>query len=655
MMGFARRLTPFTVWLGLCALLGSVALTEAALHQRWQNLQAARSAYLLAIADTQLKLTQLMSRVGGDGALAQNLKWKLSHSVRATLDGMLEKGQLDLIALFGQGCSDLGRAGSAALAVQCPSAESLRGKGTSFQWSSTQGATTMALMTPLDGTEVNLVAAVGVVSLDDQWLSLQSGLHPIIQSLGLRFGQSGGVTLVEPVNTRGGDGATLRSDQLIDKLIYSRAVQRWFFHTSLVWPCLLLTLGWGLYVLWREAGAAQRTNTQVVDFTAWCRSLASSSAAIAPPSVTTAEGLVELNLGLPIARSLVNHALQVKNEAMHGLRHKRQTLEAQLKTKEDELQKLKVRLAELAELDSLAVQLKRTTAIFLQRMDSFHSDVDDLDQIAAKQIGHEGNALLRLATQWQHGIAARGARKFIRSLAETPHDLAASPQDGQTQDLSVVSELDVQLADYYQHSLQLSDLAITTQRITGQLQHTASFAARLAALWHGLALKSHDAEPCDSLLAPMEEAQALVQLEPDLLAACFINPEAEDLERNLPAVPKPIWISSLYHVYIALAELAKGESAQVVTRLRGSGTKTLLVIQVSSTAGKPLPQRSERQAYHLEISRAMLAPFHISLSVLPALDGPYPIVLTWSPPDLNETGALPGRTPAESDLADHYG
>jgi hypothetical protein len=409
-----------------------------------------------------------------------------------------------------------------------------------------------------------------------------------------------------------------------------------------------LTLGWGLFVLWRQADIITVTNAQITTFTAWCRSLATSSAAILPASDTSSDGIRELNLALPQARQLVTHAIKVKSETIQGLRDKRQALEHQLKAREESLQKLSSRLAELAELDSLAVQLKRTTAIFLKRMDAFHSDADDLDQVTAKAIASESDQLLRLAADWKLGIAERGARKFIRSLAETPYiaplNLAGDTVSAQAER----SELEVQLEVYYQHSLQLSDLAINAGRITSQMVQGAAFAARLAALWHGLALKSHDAERCDALLAPLEEAQALVLLEPELRATNFINPQAEDLERTLPAVPKQIWVSSLYHVYLALAELAKGEGVQVATRIRSGGPKVLLAIQVSATTGKPLPQRSDKQAYHLEISRSMLAPFHISLSVLPAVDGPYPVVLSWSQPG-SEVNLLPPQRPVLDD------
>jgi len=641
-MGITRRLSPFAIWLGLCVILGGVTLTEQSLQRRWQSLQAARATYTLAIADTQLNLSQMMARVGGDAALAQNLKWKLSHSVKAALSGMLEKGQLDLIALYAPGCIEVGRAGSSAITVQCPGAATRSTKAKTFHWLSTPGTTALALVSPLDGTEVNLVAAVGAVTLDDQWLGAQPGLKAAIQELDLRFGQSGGIALVEPINTPGGAAATLRSDNLYDKLIYSAAVQRWFFSTSLIWPCLLLTLGWGLFVLWRQADIVRTTNAQISTFTGWCRSLATSSAAILPASAASADGIRELNLGLPQSRQLVTHAIKVKSETIQGLRDKRQALEHQLKGREETLQKLTSRLSELAELDSLAVQLKRTTAIFLKRMDALHSDADDLDQITAQAIAGESDQLLRLASDWKLGIAERGARKFIRSLAETPHTAALNPVEGTVAAEAAPSELEAQLELYYQHSLQLSDLAVNAGRITDQIVQAAAFAARLAALWHGLALKSHDTERCEGLLAPLEEAQALVLLEPELRATHFINPQAEDLERDLPAVPKHIWVSSLYHVYLALAELAKGEGVQVATRIRSGGPKVMLAIQVSAPTGKPLPQRSDKQAYHLEISRSMLAPFHISLSVLPAVDGPYPIVLSWSQPG-SEIDLVPPR------------
>ena len=177
---------------------------------------------------------------------------------------------------------------------------------------------------------------------------------------------------------------------------------------------------------------------------------------------------------------------------------------------------------------------------------------------------------------------------------------------------------------------EISDVATHATQIGSRLINQASSATRLAGLWHGLALKTHESESCENLQQPLDEAQALVRLAPGLRNSKFLNPTAEVLPKILPDLPKTVWVSALYHVYLALAEIARPSNLGIVTRPRAEPDKTLLVIQVATQPGTEVPRRSEKQAYHLDIARAILTPFHVTLAVLPALEGPYPVVISWN-------------------------
>ena len=152
---------------------------------------------------------------------------------------------------------------------------------------------------------------------------------------------------------------------------------------------------------------------------------------------------------------------------------------------DDELQKLRSRLSELAELDSLAIQLQHTTGAFLQQMEQFRSETDDLTAGVLRSLKDHCQSLRAFSEDWQHGINDRGARKFIRGLAESQ----SIEEDG-------LSELDRHLTYLIGISSEITDVTRHATQIGQKLMSQANLSARLAGLWHGLSLKTHEAEFC---------------------------------------------------------------------------------------------------------------------------------------------------------------
>jgi hypothetical protein len=271
-------------------------------------------------------------------------------------------------------------------------------------------------------------------------------------------------------------------------------------------------------------------------------------------------------------------------------------------------------------------------------MDELHAEAHALDQLANNALAGDAAALAAQLAVWRQGITERGARKFLRGLSETP-----GASEGAT-------ALDDEIARLEARTAGVAAAGTSATARTARLRDAAAFAARVAGLWHGLALKTHEDQSCDSLLQPLAEAEALLAIEPPLAGLTFANPPEDVDAARLPELPKALWVSALYHVLHAVAEVAHGAEARVVSRIRPDGDKLVLVVQIA--AGALLPRRGGQQAYHLEIARAMLAPFGIAVSALPTLDGPYPAALAWSAtePYRRAAGAQP---PATSTRANH--
>ena len=607
-------LMSFTV-LSMVAMAGAL-LVEQSLQHRRAEIAAARTTYLLAIAETKAQLLNSLGKVTSDSSLVQNMNWTLQHSVKGNLEGKLQKGALDQIALVGRGCNEIGHAAfNHMVAIPCPFEAPVVSHQDEVFWTSPKGVPIIALAHGLTGLDGNEIIAVGAVQLDDQWLGMHSDLSHAIDKLGLQISDSNGIALAEPALDLGSAPmATLRSSNYMDRFILTATNKNLFLSNIVFWPCLCLALACLLAAMGRERATRLAAVRALSDFVNWCRKLTPSSDTI----------LAAINLSektpLNISRKLISHALQLKTDALSTQEHKRHVLSEQVTKQEDELQKLRSRLTELAELDSLAIQLQHTTGSFLRQMDQFRSETDDLTAGVLCSLKDHCQSLRAFSDDWRHGINNRGARKFIRGLAESQ----SIEEDG-------LSELDRHLTYLIDICSEISDLTRHATQIGHKLITQANVSARLAGLWHGLSLKTNEAELCESLQQPIDEAQMLVRLAPGLQPSKFINPTPEgNSTPKFPELPKTAWVSALYHIYLTLAELARASNSNIISRLRSDGEKTLLIVQVASHAGADSPKRSDKQAYHLDIARAILAPFQVGVSVLPAVDGPYPVVLSWS-------------------------
>ena len=77
----------------------------------------------------------------------------------------------------------------------------------------------------------------------------------------------------------------------------------------------------------------------------------------------------------------------------------------------------------------------------------------------------------------------------------------------------------------------------------------------------------------------------------------------------------------------------------------------MLVVQVVATDDQVLPQRTQRQTYLLEVAKSVLTPFAVNVAALPALEGPFPIALTWQSTDKSIMALPEAHRPLLSSLS----
>lgn len=613
------------------SLLGA-GISQESLYwaqDRRQGLDEARKAYSESLTETRTQLSGLMKGVSGDRVLAQNLGWRLSHSAKAALSAKLQKGGLDSLLLVDRNCRELGRATQGGSVPTCPFKNDAP-RPDRFQWiaGTNDRPPMLSLVSRMSEVRGEELYAIGQVQLSADWLSLHPSLKQHVQRLDLEIGsikpEAKGAVLAEEGVENGVALAALISPNKLDRWLIRQPLDAGSHTNRLLWPCLLLAAA-AAGAWWSRGRQEWRAAEMLLnDFSVWCRTLTPLGDGVAIQPVLTNGRRVSLSQ----AQQFVSQALQVKIEAMRGLTVKRHALEDAVKQRDGEIQSLERRLSELAELDSLATQLLRTTGSFLSRMDEFHSRAEDMCDIVGGRLAEQSQVLGKMVRDWQQGIAERGARKFIRALAETPGHGIALSDGSEPSDASGSTLLDDELRRLGALATDISDLSVGASVESHTLVEGAAFAAQIAAFWHGLALRTDDEAPCLSLFEPIDDAQQLVKLEADFTNQPFSNLLSEDEATLIPPIAKPVWGSALYHIYLCMAELADGSLAPIATRLRVQDDKILLVVSlVGQNAGQK--QRSEREPHHLEVARSILAPFAIGLAVLPTLGGPYPVALSW--------------------------
>lgn len=622
---------------GALLLLAGIGVTvEQWLQRRALALHQTRTAYATALAATRTQLAGLLHDAIGDQTLTHNLQWDLAHSVRATLAGRLQKGSLDQLSLTDNACKTIASASLDKLipvtaACQEQPMQDLKAKDIreGFFWYEYEDQPVLGLVANLAGSKPNSSSskdhpryAIALVVLSNNWLSLYPNLKEQIQLLKLKLGQesSDATTLLrEGITASDKALAALTSNSNVNALLIHRALNpaAVIDKKNWLWVCLLFAFACLLQAGWSQRQNRTRLNRELQALTRWSQTQAQSMTSILSPSTPNDEStFAEVKLAMM-------QALQARGETIRTLMQQRDALNAAVQLRDEQLAKLNSRLSERAELDSLAMQMARTCDSFLSRMKSLHDKAEDLGDVLGGGIAERSKHLFNILMEWQEGVAERGARKFVRSLAESAGEAEGS------------SLLDEHLVAMAMLAGDICDLAINASLETHHLLESTGFAAQIAGYWHSLAAKIDDDVLCTDLLDALEHAQNLMRQVKRYELMPFANRIEANNAISLPSIPLISWTTGLYHALMAVAQAAS-PGATIVSRLRlGQGeNKALLVLQAHEPAASPSALvtqqlKPDRRTEDLEVARAIFAPYAVSVTTLPTLEGPFPVVLSW--------------------------
>ena len=606
-------------------LLGWGVTFENSMNKRHSELRNARTSYLKSLTTTKTQLSGLVAKITNDSTLRQNIRWNLSNSVNRRLKNNVQRGVLDQIYIWDGECNLIANAFSnKALPNDCPKKVGGSFETNTFVWLTIKDVPTLALTKKFDDSK-KTAYVVGLVQLDDNWVNLQGEFKKMYSDLNLSIAKEDsfrGATIIKEGKSPAGLAlAALGTSSFADKFLGAGNLSENPMSNAFFWPLWGLMAIFTTMVWWQNKEKNLQNKYEQISFVSWCKSLSPIAEFTMPGKF---DNEPQETRPLQDAQKYISQAIQTKNDAMRGATRKRGDLEKTIKSLEVEIQHYQKRLAELAELDSLAIQLQRTTGSFLNKMSELHNRSEEISDTLDTAIAENAQSLNNIMAEWQRGVEERGTRKFIRSLAETPGNA------------NFETLLDEQIHTIINITASLRDTSLTTSINANELVEIASFASRVASLWHGIALSSDQDDLINDFGEIIEESQELIKLEEDLSEIEFRNLIAELDQDQVPMVSKTIWTSAMYHIYLGLADLIKNQSGfGIVSRFRKESGRNILAISLfHQSRDAEYPKHNENLAHQLEISRSMLIPYNIKLNVLPTLNGPFPIALSWANEEL---------------------
>jgi hypothetical protein len=606
--------------LSLLVALAAFAYLGQTVNRRDHELASASSAITTTMLQSQWELAGELQSISLDTPMLQNLGWKLVHSVKSSLNGRVRRGVLDHLELFSDQCQSLAHSsliGNFSGTCNKEASASIQSRTLTHD-----GDRTLTVTRSLRGIDGSPLYVSGSVKLDDQWLTRHGELKTALERFGLHLakpedrgvlllGQDGNELSLKPIRLR---------DALLTR-IPRRILNRTVMMIGPIFAGILLLI---MTDFWRRRSEFKEVAKTLGGHLAFTSKLIPASAAPSEPSEAPTSLLGHLRTTLSAAEETMTRALALKAEALHHAQLKKQILESEIRQKDTVLESQKNRLAELAELDALAMQLERTLSSFLHTMMSLREHAADTEDGIAKTLYERAKAQETRLAAWRQGLTERGTRKFIRSLAETP---------GTTHETKLEDELNAILAE----TAEIADLSHKIRTDARKTLAQVTYATKIAALWQGITLKSKSPHENQGLEDILEQAQDLIHLDKKYSDIRF-NPNDPSFNAIPlpPAIPEPLWVASLHQLYLASLELTPLKGVQLKTHVRRDHEQCYLIVQLAHPSSDLLPHRSDRQNIHLDIAESMLAPFGVTVTALPVLKGPAPIAMKWRRPDIDQ-------------------
>lgn len=637
---------PWTWTLVLAALLLAQLNWHILAAKRQTQVLATRAALDSAILHSQLQLASKLQPLAADQALARHLDWQMANSVKGSLTSAISPGLLDRLIVMDSQCRPLQQVGKGP-AWPCATLQAGSTQGISaplvLATSGETGTIRLGLVLPLSAGPQQNNLLVGDLALDDTWLGRHPALASQLQTSGLALTTAdtplgAGEVLWSPASAR--LPLQLSSRQPLDQWLTqprppgshnlaAQAREPWLWSNL---AALALSISCGLILSSKSRFRLRRAiHEHLAEVRAAMPGLPSPAAA-APLANTPAPPLKQLQK----ARLWLEEMRRQHERELRQLRDENASLSHKLHLREGETSDLRQRLAGQAAFASLAAQVQEATDPFLEKLAELEDQVLCIEASARSDLAKDVEPLAEKAEAWTFGLRERGARKFIRSLAETP--CRQEQPDGP-------SMLEAAIDDFAKIAFTIQDHAIKQQLLAGNAKTLLTELMQLGEHWRSLAAAKDSQVEDINLADALVEAHKLQRLRG--LNIPVSPPDAQHC--HWPRMPRRTAVAALHHLLSAFAEWRDlgGTQFQITARGRDDERGTMVVFSLGQEAGRQPAILSSTQNRHLETAKALLAPYKVSLRVLPSRTGAYPVVIHWQEhePLLSPDHRLPAAGP----------
>lgn len=633
--------------LGSLIVLGLVAFLEQQTASKISWLASGRAAFTDVLGQTRARLVNGAWQAVNDQAIQQNIELKNMNTVGQTLQNYLRAGEVSQIELVDSDCNLLARVPTSErpLHAGCKSGDSEDAKPALFWHRDADGVPTLSVRLPklIAGKKYQLVFHV---VLDQAWLSAYPYLAAMVgarHEFNLFEDSSRGQIWADGFNENHEPLATIRVAGWLSRLMPN------FMHYSLeprtvssFWWLYLLCIAAVVSAGTKEGVRARKNSEQRGKIREWIRERCATSAFRNLKIVERGEDWFGLATQM---QSMIDRIMEQKQAQVRLLKERQEQLSLGSVQRDREISELQERLSGMSDLSSLKEQLQHSTENFLGKMEDVRELCETMFDISSAGLAKRTKELQEFHARWKAGVAdeshrERGARKFFRSLSESP-----GSRPGATKlddELDILGELTSTALDQSLH------MAMLSRQVLAELES----GVQVAALWHGLAMRDSQRERTCDWVNCLISAQRLVAADSRYATLSFERlPVLSSPDETYPPVAKVAMTSGMFHLYMALLSDVTVNAITLPIVLRQKrfhdhGTLILSLPQPAADVADAGPGRS--QSYHLELAKAILAPFGIRVAFLPPTVAGVPVAMTWTLPGKEVDIAVTPKAGAKS-------
>lgn len=622
----AIRLLPFAF-----LFLGAVTLVDRGLNDELMRLSSIRNSFTMAVSDAKGRLSAVAWNAISDSQIQQNFEMGNINTVSQSLQGYVRPGEVSQLDVIDADCNLLARVPQSGRPISelCQAVKS--GKpALIWQQNEQNEAVLISIVSRSIAGRVIFVASQLV--FDQAWLSLHPDLASRVfhRDVGIGAATAGALLWKEGLMADGRYALPIVVDGWIYRVVPELTGLSLVPLRESFW---VLYGALGIMIMLSIIQIAAKDRNDALERAVledWVREHQAIKTLTESKSESATASWSEI---VNQAKTIIASKDEQRTQQMRLLKERVESVTKRLRERDLEIAELESKLVSMSDLASLQEQLQHTTASFLRQMNQMREVCENIYDVASSGLAVQAKALNAFCSRWKDGLKQgsnreMAARKFFRSLVETRGQVPGS------------SKLDEDMRELDNLTASTLDQSLNAAMLARQAVDDCEAASKLAALWHGIAMRDQTEKTSD-WAACLISAQRLVGADDRFHAMSFeVLPQLGNPDEMYPAVTSAALVSGFFHLYLALlidSDVASINLPMVVRQKRFKGQATIILSLPSKQAGKIPESPSRQMLYHVDLSKQILSACGLKVSILPPTIAGYPVGVTWSLPQKDVT------------------